>query len=35
MDRERLPEPTAMTLATSTADGQPSARMVLLKGVDE
>jgi pyridoxamine 5'-phosphate oxidase len=27
-------EPTAMTLATVSADGQPSARMVLLKGVD-
>jgi pyridoxamine 5'-phosphate oxidase len=29
-----LVEPNAMTLATATADGQPSARMVLLKGVD-
>ena len=29
----KLPE--AMTLATATEDGQPSARMVLLKGVDE
>lgn len=28
-------DPTAMTLATVGADGQPSARMVLLKGVDE
>lgn len=28
------PEPTAMTLATVAADGQPSARAVLLKGVD-
>ncbi len=28
-------EPNAMTLATATADGAPSARMVLLKGVDE
>jgi pyridoxamine 5'-phosphate oxidase len=27
-------EPEAMTLATSTRDGIPSARMVLLKGVD-
>ena len=27
-------EPNAMTLATVSADGQPSARMVLLKGVD-
>jgi pyridoxamine 5'-phosphate oxidase len=30
-----LPEPTAMTLATATTDGVPSARMVLLKGADE
>lgn len=28
-------EPNAMTLATATADGQPSARIVLLKGFDE
>ncbi len=28
-------EPTAMTLATADADGQPSARTVLLKGFDE
>ena len=27
-------EPNAMTLATSTPDGHPSARIVLLKGVD-
>ena len=27
-------DPTAMTLATATADGRPSARMVLLKGFD-
>lgn len=27
--------PEAMTLATSTPDGRPSARMVLLKGIDE
>lgn len=27
--------PDAMTLATATSDGKPSARMVLLKGVDE
>jgi pyridoxamine 5'-phosphate oxidase len=27
-------DPTAMTLATSTAEGRPSARMVLLKGFD-
>lgn len=30
-----LPEPNAMTLATATADGRPSARIVLLKGIDE
>jgi pyridoxamine 5'-phosphate oxidase len=29
------PEPTAMTLATVDAEGQPSARTVLLKGADE
>ena len=29
-----LPEPNAMTLATSTRDGRPSARVVLLKGID-
>ncbi|MCL6543529.1 MAG: pyridoxamine 5'-phosphate oxidase family protein, partial [Roseiflexus sp.] len=29
-----LIEPNAMTLATATPDGKPSARMVLLKGVD-
>jgi pyridoxamine 5'-phosphate oxidase len=28
-------EPNAMTLATAGADGQPSARVVLLKGLDE
>ena len=28
-------DPTAMTLATVSADGVPSARMVLLKGADE
>ena len=28
-------EPNAMTLATATADGEPSARIVLLKGFDE
>jgi len=31
----KLPEPNAMTLATATPDGKPSARMVLLKGYDE
>jgi pyridoxamine 5'-phosphate oxidase len=30
-----VPLPEAMTLATATPDGAPSARMVLLKGVDE
>lgn len=30
-----LPQPNAMTLATSTADGKPSARMVLLRHYDE
>ena len=32
--REVEPDPTAMTLATCTLDGSPSARIVLLKGVD-
>ncbi|MBD2693832.1 pyridoxamine 5'-phosphate oxidase [Anabaena catenula] len=31
----QLPEPNAMTLATCTPDGKPSARMVLLKDFDE
>jgi pyridoxamine 5'-phosphate oxidase len=30
-----LPEPNAMVLATADADGKPSARTVLLKGLDE
>jgi pyridoxamine 5'-phosphate oxidase len=30
-----LPEPNAMTLATATLAGKPSARIVLLKGFDE
>jgi pyridoxamine 5'-phosphate oxidase len=30
----RLPQPNGMTLATATSDGRPSARMVLLKGID-
>lgn len=29
-----VPEPNAMTLATVTPDGRPSARVVLLKGID-
>jgi pyridoxamine 5'-phosphate oxidase len=33
--KANLPEPNAMVLATATADGQPSARMVLLKVFDE
>lgn len=32
--RAELPMPNAMTLATATAEGQPSARIVLLKGID-
>lgn len=32
---ERLPEPTAFCLATVGPDGQPSARMLLLKAADE
>ncbi|MDM9379974.1 pyridoxamine 5'-phosphate oxidase [Chlorogloeopsis sp. ULAP01] len=31
----QLPEPNAMTVATATPDGKPSARMVLLKDFDE
>jgi pyridoxamine 5'-phosphate oxidase len=30
-----VPEPNAMTLATATTDGRPSARVVLLKGFDD
>jgi pyridoxamine 5'-phosphate oxidase len=30
----QIPEPTAMTLATADAAGHPSARVVLLKGLD-
>ncbi|MES2992520.1 MAG: pyridoxamine 5'-phosphate oxidase [Pseudomonadota bacterium] len=30
----KLPEPNAMTLATVGADGRPSSRIVLIKGVD-
>ena len=32
--KRELNDPNAMTLATATADGRPSARMVLLKGAD-
>ncbi|MCC7245943.1 MAG: pyridoxamine 5'-phosphate oxidase [Saprospiraceae bacterium] len=31
----QLPEPNAMTLATATTSGLPSARIVLLKGLDD
>jgi len=31
----QVPEPNAMTLATATREGMPSARIVLLKGYDE
>jgi pyridoxamine 5'-phosphate oxidase len=31
----QVPEPTAMTLATAGREGAPSARIMLLKGVDE
>ena len=31
----KLPEPNTMTLATVGDDGRPSARIVLIKGVDE
>ena len=34
-DARVLPEPNAMVLATVSADGQPSARAVLLKALDE
>ncbi len=34
VDRALLPEPTAFCLATCDAAGRPSARMLLLKGVD-
>jgi pyridoxamine 5'-phosphate oxidase len=30
----KIPEPNAMTLSTATRDGKPSARTVLLKGID-
>ena len=33
--KAQVMEPNAMTLATATADGVPSARVVLLKGFDE
>ena len=33
--KANITEPNAMTIATATKDGIPSARMVLLKGFDE
>jgi pyridoxamine 5'-phosphate oxidase len=33
--KAQVDEPNAMTLATSTLEGQPSARIVLLKGFDD
>jgi len=33
--RAEVPEPNAMTLSTATANGIPSARIVLLKGLDK
>jgi pyridoxamine 5'-phosphate oxidase len=33
--KAELPEPNAMTLATVDAEGKPSARIVLIKGVDQ
>ena len=33
--KSEVPDPTAMTLATVSADGQPSQRIVLLKHVDQ
>jgi pyridoxamine 5'-phosphate oxidase len=35
LDRVRLPDPTAVALATVDALGYPAVRIVLLKGVDE
>ena len=32
--KSHVPEPNAMTLATATPEGKPSARIVLLRGVD-
>lgn len=33
--QSQIPEPNAMTLATASADGIPTARIVLLKGADD
>ena len=35
MQKTDVQEPAAVTLATATSDGKPSARVVLLKGFDE
>jgi len=35
LDRTCVPEPNAMSLATIDGNGQPSVRIVLLKGIDE
>lgn len=35
MQKTDVPEPAAVTLATATSDGKPSARVVLLKSSDE
>jgi len=35
LDRTCVPEPNAMSLATIDGSGQPSVRIVLLKGIDE
>jgi len=34
-EKQEPRDPTAMTLATATPDGRPSARMMLLKGADD
>jgi len=34
-EQARVPQPEAMTLATASRTGKPSARLVLLRGVDE
>ena len=33
-EASKLPEPNAMILSTASRDGRPSARIVLLKGLD-
>lgn len=34
-EKAKVPEPNAMTLATASAEGRPSTRVVLIKDVDE